>query len=118
MNKRVFVIVLIVLTSVVLSWVNGFFYRFNIITAKCDIANNNLYYVHVGDLIVYPIEMNKVSKKYGFKNISYGCTVSEFELNGIEDYNDELIEFLNIKNGLDWKNKYNKDLDSLINLYK
>ncbi|QCE40237.1 hypothetical protein [Psychroserpens sp. NJDZ02] len=99
-------------------WYYGFFNQFNYLTAKSDIKNNTPHKVLVGEAIISPIEMNKVSQKYGFKNVGFGCLVSGSELNGIESYNSEIDKYLNKKNGPNWKFKYKKDIDSIIKLSK
>jgi len=97
-------------------WNYGFFNRFNYLSAKSDIANNSPYKVLVGESMISPMEMNKISQKYGFKNVGFGCIVSGIEENGIEMYNAEIDKYLTNKNGTDWKAKYRKEIDSLTEL--
>ena len=97
-------------------WNFGFFNRFNYLTAKSDIENNTLHKILIGELLISPTEMNKVSQKYGFTNVGFGCMVSGTELNGIEIYNAEIDKHLTKKNGIDWKSKYRKEIDSLTEL--
>ncbi|MGB3607171.1 hypothetical protein [Psychroserpens sp.] len=97
-------------------WNFGFFNRFNYLTAKSDIENNSPHKILVGELMISPIEMDKVSRKYGFKNVGFGCVVSGTELNGIEIYNAEIDKYLTKKNGIDWKDKYQKEIDPLTEL--
>ncbi|MCB4800271.1 FEKKY domain-containing protein [Neotamlana laminarinivorans] len=85
-------------------------------TAKSDIDNNSLHKILIGELLISPAEMNIVSQKYGFTNIGFGCMVSGTELNGIEIYNSEIDKHLTKKNGIDWKSKYLKEIDSLTEL--
>ncbi len=97
-------------------WNYGFFNRFNYLSAKSDIKNNSPYKVLVGELMISPIDMDKISWKYGFTNIGFGCVVSGTELNGIEIYNAEIDKHLTNKNGTDWKTEYLKEIDSLTEL--
>jgi len=97
-------------------WNYGFFNRFNYLTAKSDIASNSPHKILVGESIIAPIEMNKISQKYGFTNVGFGCLVSGTELNGIEIYNAEIDKYLNKKNGADWEIKYKKEIDSITEL--
>ena len=97
-------------------WNYGFFNRFNYLTAKSDIKNNSPHKVMVGEFMISPIEMDEISRKYGFTNVGFGCVVSGTELNGIEIYNAEIDKYLTNKNGTDWKVEYLKEIDSLTEL--
>ena len=97
-------------------WNFGIFNRFNYLTAKSDIKNNSPQKIIVGELMISPMEMDKISEKYGFTNVGFGCIVSGTELNGIEIYNAEIDKYLTNKNGTDWKIKYLKEIDSLTEL--
>ncbi|WP_074407630.1 MULTISPECIES: FEKKY domain-containing protein [Aquimarina] len=115
-RKKIITIVILLLgIGITLSYF-GFFNRFNYITAKLDITNNNPQKVLVGLPFISPTEMNKVSKKYGFKNIRFGCIISGMELNGIDMYNDQMDQYLTKINGVGWELKYNKEIDSLIKM--
>ncbi|WP_179008955.1 hypothetical protein [Winogradskyella forsetii] len=117
MNRKTIVFsgILLVLIGIGL-WDYGFFFRFNYLTAKSDIANNSAHKILVGDSIISPIEMNKISQKYGFMNVGFGCLTSGTELNGIQIYNAEIDKYLTEKNGIDWEAKYLKEMDSFTEL--
>nr|WP_157805358.1 hypothetical protein [Confluentibacter citreus] len=66
--------------------------------------------------MISPTEMDKISRKYGFTNIGFGCVVSGTELNGIEIHNAEIDKYLTNKNGTEWKADYLKEIDSLSEL--
>ncbi|WP_047414179.1 hypothetical protein [Cellulophaga sp. Hel_I_12] len=114
MNRKTIIFsgIILILIGIGL-WNYGFFSRFNYLTAKSDIANNSPQKILVGELTISPIEMDKISQKYGFTNVGFGCVVSGTELNGIEIYNAEIDKYLTNKNGTDWKVEYLKEIDSL-----
>jgi hypothetical protein len=111
----IFSVIALILIGIGL-WNYGFFNRFNYLTAKSDIASNSPHKILVGESMIAPIEMNKISQKYGFTNVGFGCLVSGTELNGIEIYNAEIDKYLNKKNGADWEVKYKKEIDSITEL--
>ena len=117
MNRKTIIFsgIILILIGIGL-WNYGFFNRFNYLTAKSDIKNNSPQKIIVGELMISPMEMDKISQKYGFTNVGFGCVVSGTELNGIEIYNDEIDQYLTNKNGTDWKVEYLKEIDSLTEL--
>ncbi len=117
MNRKTTIFIGILLLGIGFTlWNFGLFNQYNYLTAKSAIANSNPQKVLVGELIISPTEMNKVSEKYGFKNIGFGCLVSGTEENGIDIYNAQIDKHLTKLNGLQWKSKYRKELDSLVQL--
>lgn len=99
-----------------LLWIFGFFSRYNYLTAKSDIANNNPQIVFIGESILTSSDINTVSEKYGFKVVNFGCLVNQSEQNGIEIYNSQMNNYLDKLNGIGWESKYKKEIDSLMNL--
>ncbi len=97
-------------------WNFGFFSRYNYLTAKTDIAKNNPQIVYVGESMLTPSDLNNVSKKYGFEIVGFGCILSVVEQNGIEIYNSQMDNYLDKINGIGWKSKYKKEIDSLMKL--
>ncbi len=85
-------------------------------TAKTDIAKNNPQIVYVGESMLTPSDLNNVSKKYGFEIVGFGCILSVVEQNGIEIYNSQMDNYLDKINGIGWKSKYKKEIDSLMKL--
>lgn len=82
-------------------------------TAKIDIINNEPKKILVGEQIVYHTDLNKISKPYGFENISLGCAVSLPELNGIKSYNKVINKHLNEINKDNWRKEYQSKVDSI-----
>ncbi|NIK92816.1 hypothetical protein GZ212_11690 [Mangrovimonas sp. CR14] len=82
-------------------------------TAKIDIINNEPKKILVGEQIVYHTDLNKISKPYGFENISFGCAVSLPELNGIKSYNKVINKHLNEINKDNWRKEYQSKVDSI-----
>ena len=117
MNRKTILFsgIVLILTGILL-WNYGIFSRFNYLTAKSDISNNNPYKIQGGEPLISAFEMDKVSEKYGFKNIFTGCIVTETESKGLEIYNSEINKHLSKINGADWELKYQKEIDSLIEL--
>lgn len=94
----------------------GIICKYNFLTAKIDILNEDLKIVTVGLPFFSNKELNGITKKYGFKNVNFGCIVTQHELNGINSYNSEMKRHLDKKNGLNWQQKYKKEIDSLIKI--
>lgn len=88
--------------------------EYNFITAKLDIKDGNCRLVTIGSHKYSPKEkeMDSVSAKYGFKNV-YLQTATPDETKGIETYNETIEVFLAIRNGPGWRNRYQKEVDSL-----
>lgn len=97
-------------------WNFGFFNRYNYLTAKSHIADNNPQIVFFGEAILTTSDLNKVSKKHGFKIVNFGCIISQSEQNGIEIYNSQINNYLDKLNGIGWKAEYKKEIDSLTKL--
>lgn len=117
MNRKAIIFIGILLISIgILFWNFGFFSQYNYLTAKSDITNGTPQKVLVGELMISPAEMNKVSEKYGFKNIGVGCMVSLAEINGINIYNEQIDKYLVESNEANWKSKYRQEIDSIIKL--
>ncbi len=114
-KKSILISVLIIAIGLTL-WNFGFFNRYNYLTAKADIAKNNPQIVYVGESILTPADLNKVSKKYGFEIVGLGCTLSGVEQNGIDIYNSQINNYLDKLNGNGWKSEYTKEIDSLMKL--
>ena len=114
-KKSIFISLIIVVIGISL-WYFGFFSRYNFLTAKTDIAKNNLQIVYVGKPLLKPLDLNNVSKKYGFEIVGFGCTLGVVEQNGIEIYNSQMDNYLGKLNGKGWKTEYIKEIDSLMKL--
>ena len=97
------------LAIVLLKYEYGVFERFNYFTAKQDIRNDNINIVSYGEIgdVIY-IERS-LEKKFGFTNIYMGCTIKG---NGYKHYNNVMFDYLKEKNGIDWKAKYDFNVDS------
>ncbi|TBN05638.1 hypothetical protein EYD45_05020 [Hyunsoonleella flava] len=106
-------LVLILISFGIILWYYGFFSPYNYFQAKTDIRNNTPKKILVGEQLVYPKDLNKISKKYGFENIAFGCTITLPELNGIKSYNKVIDEHLNDINEANWMEIYQKQIDSI-----
>ncbi|MFD2890449.1 hypothetical protein ACFS5J_00260 [Flavobacterium chuncheonense] len=116
MSKKTIFISITIFLIIFGSWNFGFFTRFNYLTAKNDIAKNKLQIVFVGESMLSIEDINKVSKKYGFKVINYGCIINRVEQNGIEIYNSKMDDYLGKLNSTNWKKNYEREIDSLMKL--
>ncbi|WP_159019276.1 hypothetical protein [Algibacter sp. L3A6] len=113
-KKKTLLFITIMLIGIGVSfWNFGFFNRYNYLTAKSHIAVNNPQIVFFGEAILTTSDLNKVSKKYGFKIVNFGCIISQSEQNGIEIYNSQINNYLDKLNGIGWKAEYKKEIDSL-----
>ena len=99
----------------VLLWQFDYFNRFNYLTAKIDIWRDSPCIAHYG-LMSYPcgVPCIALEEKYGFRRSGIGCFVSKPDIRGIEAYNKQIEKYLNKRNGEDWRQRYEAELDSLI----
>ena len=88
--------------------------EYNFITAKLDIKNGNCRLIHTKDSLATSKKkaIEAIAAKYGFKNV-YLEDVTPDEMNGINDYNKAMEIYLKVRNGLNWKTEYEKQVDSL-----
>lgn len=91
----------------------GFFTPFNSWTAKDDIEHGKIQIVEIGELPLFAKEKNGLANKYGFNFHYYGCDVSASIIHGTKYYNEEMISFLESKNGIGWWTKFQSQLDSI-----
>ncbi len=56
---------------------------------------------------------NNITKKYGFKYANQGCIVDSLSTIAADKYNDYVINYLKSRNGIDWYEKYQKELKLL-----
>lgn len=96
-------------------WQFGLFNRFNYLTAKIDIMRNSPRIASIGKQIPCGVPCYQLKEKYGFHESNVGCSVTDPLLRGIDAYNTEIEKYLDKRNGKDWRYKFEKELDSLIN---
>lgn len=97
-----------------LLWQFGFFNRFNYLTAQIDIWRASPRIATVGKPLPCGVPCIGLKEKYGFHASNVGCVVTEPQLRGINTYNEQIEKYLNKKNGKDWREKYEAELDSMI----
>ena len=95
-------------------WQFGLFHRFNYLTAKIDILNENPRVVETGPPMNLGVAEIGLNEKYGFRKYNTYCTGSGAKFNGIDAYSAEIEKYLKKRNGEDWRKKYHAELDSLI----
>lgn len=88
---------------------------YNYITAKIDIQKGNAKLINVGfqKPIIFYNEIQIIEEKYGFKNIYIENEPSKKILTGIENYNSVFEGYLNLRNGNNWREKYQAEIDSI-----
>ena len=99
----------------ILLWQFGLFNRFNYLTAKIDGWRNSARIVTT-EQANYPcgVPCIGLKEKYGFHEANVGCVLSKTEIRGIDCYNSEIEEYLNKRNGINWRKKYDAELELLI----
>ncbi len=113
-RKKIKIGIGIVLIGIFL-WQFGFFTRYNYLTAKIDICRDLPRIASYG-LPSHPcgVPCIGLKEKYGFHESNIGCVVTETQIRGIDAYNSQIEKYLNERNGKDWREKYQAELDSLI----
>lgn len=106
---------IVILIITIISWQLGFFNRFNYLTAKIDAWRDSARIVTT-ELPSYPcgVPCIGLKEKYGFHESYVGCTLNGPTIRGIDMYNNEIEKYLNSRNGMGWRKKYETELDSLI----
>ena len=88
---------------------------YNYITAKLDIRNKNARIINIG--LRKPSskdnEIDSVEAVYRFKNIYIGYDTTKQIISGINNYNEVMEAYLRIRNGSDWRENYQRKVDSL-----
>ena len=103
------IIILIIITFFL--WNNfGLFSKYNYLTARQDIHNGDIRIISYGFQL---LDVNPISKKYGFRIDDIGCSASKQEINGIKYYNSTVKNYISEKNGKTWEDKYEKEVDTL-----
>lgn len=114
----VFLIAVTITCLLYLLWWNyGIFTRYNYFTAKSDIRKGNVRFIYYG-LPAFSSkqkEIDSVCALYGFKNYNLGCLVSTQELNAETVYNNVVEDYLNKRNGKNWRKDFDRVIDSLYN---
>ncbi len=93
---------------------------YNYFTAKNDISKGKIQTLQFGMILPNPKidwKKRKAAKKvtedyFGYKSLNIGCGVT----NGIDIYNCVMEDYLEEKNGKDWRVRQKKMFDSLMNL--
>jgi hypothetical protein len=113
-RKKKITIGIVILLVGILFWQFGFFNRFNYLTAKIDGWRNSARIVTVGKALPCGVPCIGLKEEYGFHESNVGCVVTGPLLRGIDSYNAEIEKYLNKRNGKDWREKYQAEMDSLI----
>lgn len=93
---------------------------YNYITAKIDIQKGNVKLITVGARTSNPFDkqIEILDKKYGFTKINIEKETSKKVLSGIANYNSVINSFLILKNGNNWREKYQAEFDSIKQAYR
>lgn len=88
---------------------------YNFITAKLDIKNGNIRIINTGYRITSSKdkEIDMVAAKYGFKNIYIGNDTTKQKMSGIKNYNKITETYLTLRNGNNWRNNFQREIDSI-----
>ena len=98
----------------ILFWQFGLFNRFNYLTGKIDSWRNSARIVTVGKPLPCGVPCIGLKERYGFHESNVGCTVTGLKLRGVDAYNAEIEKYLNKRNGKNWRDKFQSEMDSLI----
>ena len=99
----------------ILFWQFGLFNRFNYLTAKIDGWRNSARIVTT-EPPLHPCGVPCIGLKeeYGFHEHYTSCSQTGPTIRGIQAYNAEIEKYLNKRNGKDWREKYQSEMDLLI----
>lgn len=88
---------------------------YNYATAKLDIKNGDVKMIHIGAQKISPKdkEIEMVAARYGFRNIYIEKFTKTQTEKGIKNYNELIDTYLTLRNGVNWKASYEREIDSL-----
>ena len=95
------------------AWCTGCFTPYNYFTGKRDIRNDKIQLVSSGLTLPELIQEAEIGKKYGFLRSNAGCIVTTQLSRGIAIYNNLVENYLNKRNGHDWRLRYEQEIDSV-----
>ncbi len=89
--------------------------NYNYITAKLDIRNKNARIINVGlrKASLNYSKIDSIEAEYGFKNIYIRYDTTKQIISGINNYNEVIEAYLKLRNGIDWRENYQRKVDSL-----
>jgi hypothetical protein len=122
MRKRLLIagiIVVLLLSTIYIAWQKfDLSADYNYATAKLDIKNGDLKIIHVGipKITSKDKEIELVAARYGFKNVYIEKYTPEQTEKGIRHYNTLVENYLVLRNGINWKKNYQREVDSLYKL--
>lgn len=89
-------------------------YPYNKQKAKDDIESGQIQVLSYGLQIFSDQQLDSVTSKYGFKYVAVaGCVVDSYEAKSIENYNTEVYEYLDKRNGEGWRESLKLDTRNL-----
>ena len=99
----------------ILFWQFGLLNRFNYLTAKIDGWRDSARIVSTDPpLHACGVPCIGLKEKYGFHEHYTSCAQTGPTIRGIKAYNAEIEKYLNKRNGMDWREKYQAEMDLLI----
>ena len=111
----VFILILLIAAINMLWQTYEFSSDYNYATAKLDIKNGNARIIHAGahKISSKDKEIEMVAARYGFTNIYIEKFTKTQTEKGVNNYNELIEAYLILRNGPDWKTRYEKEVDSL-----
>jgi hypothetical protein len=110
-------ILLLLILFPIINYEFGFSDKYNYFIAKKDLKKGKIQIVSYGLQIPsgYEEEEAAIEREFGYKHIWEGCIISS---KGYIRYNNLMGEYLTKKNGKGWEKRFQKKLDSLMNVKK
>lgn len=98
-SKKILIAVLLVALTLPTAFQFGLFTPYNYFTAKRDVLAGKIQLIEYGEpmLLTTVSAIHKSEDSLSVKTISLGCVITTQEINGIEQYNYVMKEFLKRK---------------------
>lgn len=122
MRKRMLIAGSILLVAVIALLIGRQRYKnspdYNYLTAKLDVYNKDAKIINVGLRVasLKDSEIDLIEVKYGFRNVYIGYDTNSQIISGINNYNEVMEAYLKLRNGIGWKEHYQREVDSLHNV--
>jgi hypothetical protein len=92
----------------------GVFSSYNYFSAQKDISNGKVKLIVYGEPALNPFLEKQITLKYGFQYENLGCITNYEKLHSAKIYNNVVLKYLDKRNGKDWKAKFDKDIQKII----
>lgn len=113
-RKRLLIYIIAVLILIIGAYYKGIFSRYNFVTAYFEILTQDYQIAYIGEYGLFEKQETIVAPKLGFRiSRTYGCDVNSGIVNGTDDFNKIMGNYINKHVCSDWQKKLNEEAQKL-----